>query len=155
MRQSLLAHALEPFPERHGIRLVRLTSGSGRVPLRLRSGLRAIEAGMVVFTMNRPRGALTARAQISLLRSDAGGIVLALPSGTRSLLLKFHLSQISGVETSVGAVIESESGEMLSPGHQDTNVSILYWAVDARALFFPGARFAIWYGRDVGEGLIV
>ena len=109
----------------------------------------------MVISMNRPRGVLTARAQISLLPSDAGGIVMALPSGTRSLLLKFHPSQISGVETSVGAVIESESGEMLSPGLQDTKVSIQYWAVDACALFFTGARFAIWYGRDVGERLIV
>ncbi|MFM9920110.1 hypothetical protein VLI63_11220 [Lacisediminihabitans sp. H27-G8] len=62
---------------------------------------------------------------------------------------------MSGVETSVGAVIESESGEMLPPGLQDTKVSIKYWADDARDLFFTGAGFTIWYGRDVGEGLIV
>jgi len=36
MRQLLLAHDLGPLPERHGIRLVGLITGSGRVPFRLR-----------------------------------------------------------------------------------------------------------------------
>jgi hypothetical protein len=91
-------------------------------------------------------------ACVNLLPADAGGLVTAMPASTRSMLLVFSSSTLDG--QTIGASIQSTSGDPFAPGAVGLHTSLTFWAgEDARRLATPGADSALWYdGRLVGTG---
>ncbi len=85
-------------------------------------------------------------AEIELLPSEAGGLKTAVQEGSRSLILRFDGD--TGESANFGAVIERIEG-VAEPGSKAT-VELL---IDTAAVYATeGARFTLWYGRDVGHG---
>src|SRR4051794_22742078 len=93
-----------------------------------------------------------ASARIVLANRAAGGLDVAMPSGTRSLLLQF---QTPTGAVSVGAVITTTDGAPLSPGSAPVDVDLLCWADEAAKYVAPGREFSLWYGRTVGSGCVL
>jgi len=100
-------------------------------------------------------GEVRASAELVLSPTNEGGLSGALPSGTRSLLLKFSGFDENPDQICVGAVISTLSAQDLEPGTCKIDVELIFWSDEARIHATPGTRFAIWYGRIVGEGVIV
>ena len=86
-------------------------------------------------------------AQIKLWPSDRR---FRLPATeTPSMLYRF-----SEDDTMIGGRSTSASGTPFAPG-TDHMVTIDFWAEDfARAMVREGGRFVIWYGEDIGEGVV-
>ena len=91
------------------------------------------------------------RAIMSLAAPEEGGLVLALPSGTPSLILEFSNG---GSVTQLGAIVTTEGGEQLQSGAMDSVVTLEFWADDARRVAMPGSEFGLWYGGHVGRGRV-
>jgi hypothetical protein len=70
---------------------------------------------------------------------------------TPSMLFRFEDAEgrpLLGVRASTG------SGDF-EPGARFESVRLWFWADEAaRSVVVPGARFVVWYGGDVGEGVI-
>ena len=98
---------------------------------------------------------LVVEARLELLPAGSGGLHSPLPSGTRSLLLAFAPLEHLGEDVKIGAVIDVMGGPALVPGAGDIPVIISFWADEAAVYATPGATFAIWYGRAVGEGVVM
>src|SRR5271155_5531054 len=101
-------------------------------------------------------GSHAAEARIGLSPSSAGGLRSPMPSGGRSLLLKFPSLDSPDQQTTIGAVIDTLDGAALEPDIDDVTVSLWFWAGEAQIYATPGARFLLWYaGRVVGQGEVV
>jgi hypothetical protein len=98
--------------------------------------------------------ALRAKASLSLLTGADGGLTSPLPTGTRSLLLRFPSGIDLSPEVVIGAVIVPMEGRSLRPGDQDLEAELVFWADEAEVFVTVGASFELWYGRPVGNGLI-
>lgn len=58
-------------------------------------------------------------------------------------------------ETKLGALISSSIGQDFEPGTSQTSVRMEFWADDPWTdVVEPGASFTIWYGSDIGRGVI-
>ncbi len=94
------------------------------------------------------------RARISLNSTDTPSTGWTLRSGTRSLLLQFR-----GLERdepiTLGGVVSTNNDVALTLGLTDLDVVIHFWADQAIAAAQPGAKFVIWYGREVGRGEVI
>ena len=91
---------------------------------------------------------------MSLLTGANGGLTSSLPSGTRSLLLRFPSGIDLPPEVSIGAVIVPMGDLTLCPGDQDLEVELTFWSDEAEVFVTVGASFELWYGRPVGDGMI-
>jgi hypothetical protein len=96
-----------------------------------------------------------ARAELNLALPDEGGLSTALPSGTRSLLLRFAGFEGNQDSLPIGAVITTTKGEALEPGDRKVEADLHFWADEARIHATPGAHFELWYRRAVGTGMIL
>ncbi len=94
-------------------------------------------------------------ARVGLLPAASGGLNSPLPSGTRSLMLVFPSLEQPGGDMRIGAVIDVLDGAALVPGTDGVGVVVRFWADEAAVYATPGATFAIWYGRPVGEGVVM
>ncbi len=94
-------------------------------------------------------------ARLGLLPAERGGLQSPLPSGARSLLLVFPPLEQTGGDVRIGAVIDVADGGALVPGAEEVPVVIRFWADEAAVYATPGATFALWYGRAVGEGVVM
>jgi hypothetical protein len=95
-----------------------------------------------------------AEARVSLLPTGSAGLRDALPTGTRSLTLAFHSLEAGAEDVMIGAVIDVVGDSALRPGSEEIAVVLRFWADEAPVYATPGTRFALWYGRVVGEGVI-
>lgn len=68
-------------------------------------------------------------------------------AGSRSLLYVFDGQQI-------GAQAVTADGRDLVPGSEHTATVLTFWADEARIIVTEGARFSVWYGGTVGDGLV-
>jgi hypothetical protein len=69
--------------------------------------------------------------------------------GSASLLYVF------GPEATLGARAYSATNEDFQPGSHQAHVRLDFWADDPWTdVVEPGATFTIWYGGDVGHGVI-
>jgi len=93
-------------------------------------------------------------AELTLTLIDEGGLKAPMPSGTRSLLLRFP---VSGHEPlTLGAEVTAQGQAELAPGADGVRVIVHFWADEASDVAVPGARFAVWYGgREVGRGIVL
>jgi hypothetical protein len=58
-------------------------------------------------------------------------------------------------EVKLGARAYSSTGQDFVPGSSQSGVRLDFWADDEWTdVVRPGARFTIWYGGDVGDGVI-
>lgn len=95
-------------------------------------------------------------ARIGLASASAGGIREPMPSGARSLLLKFASLENAEREITIGAVLDTVDRTALEPGSSDVVVHAWFWADAAQVYATPGARFLLWYaGRIVGQGQVL
>ncbi len=99
--------------------------------------------------------ALLATARVSLLSAAEGGLTASLATGTKSLLLRFA----SGIEgdpvVTLGAVIDSADRMPIAPGDRDRDVSLTFWAEAAEVFVSIGSPFDLYYGREVGHGVVL
>ena len=69
--------------------------------------------------------------------------------GTPSLLYVF------GPDRTLGARAYSRDGGTFAPGTRHQDVRLDFWAdADSTDVVVPGAAFVVWYGGDVGRGVI-
>lgn len=69
--------------------------------------------------------------------------------GTPSLLYVF------GPDRRLGARAYSRDGRTFTPGTRHGEVQLHFWADDEWTdVVVPGASFVVWYGGDVGRGVI-
>ncbi|MEU7936149.1 hypothetical protein [Microbispora bryophytorum] len=96
-----------------------------------------------------------AKALITLLPSDQGGLPHELPSRTQSLVI----CACAGEEDSRSsrpfqAAITADDEEPLTPGDRLHVVTIATTDDDAVEYLRPGERFRLWCGHDVGSGIV-
>ena len=97
-----------------------------------------------------------AEARITVAPASAGGPRFSMPSGGRSLLLKFSSLEDPDQQITMGAAIDTLDGTALKPGIDGVLVRLWFWADEAQVYATPGARFVLWYaGRAVGHGEVV
>ena len=66
------------------------------------------------------------------------------------------LYAFSGQSMKLGAMAVSPSGTDFAPGTSHAGVHLDFWADDEwTEIVQPGRTFTIWYGGDVGRGLVV
>lgn len=93
-------------------------------------------------------------ATLTLAPTADGGLSAPMPTGTRSLLLRFAtLEEGQSSPVSLGAVIIPRVAAALTPGEK-LEAEVLFWADEARIYAAPGATFELWYGRVVGSGTV-
>lgn len=93
-------------------------------------------------------------AALHLLSIGDGGLAAAMPSGTRSLLVRFPAAGPDNEPVMFGAVWAPIDGGTLAAG-ADVEVEVLFWADEARIHATAGASLEVWYaGRVVGAGTI-
>jgi hypothetical protein len=101
-------------------------------------------------------GSHVAEARISLSPASAQGPQFSMPSGGRSLLLKFSSLDHPEQQTTIGAVIDTLDGSAIEPGIAGVIVHLWFWADEAQAYATPGAKFLLWYaGQTVGQGEVL
>ena len=101
-------------------------------------------------------GGHVAEARIGLSSASAGGLHAPMPSGGRSLLLRFPSLDSPGEQTTIGAAIETLDGAPLEPGTGGVTVRLRFWADEAQLYATPGAKFSLCYaGRTVGQGEVL
>lgn len=90
----------------------------------------------------------SARATVTLYPDPSRHF--ALPAdGSPSLIYVFS------PERQFGARAYSASGQDFTPGSSQSDVRLEFWAEDEWTdAIQPGAAFSIWYGGDVGTGVI-
>ena len=87
----------------------------------------------------------------SLTFAADGSRHFKLPAnGSPSLLYVF------GPDHTLGARAYSAIGKDFEPGSSQSDVRLDFWADDPwTGVVEPGATFTIWYGADVGHGVVV
>jgi hypothetical protein len=96
------------------------------------------------------------RALITLLPSDEGGLPRELPSRTQSLVIRVSCEEHEDWERGrpFAAEITSDDDEPLVPGDKYHIVTMAFPESEAAGYFHPGDRFALWFGRGVGQGIV-
>jgi hypothetical protein len=89
-------------------------------------------------------------AVIDLLGPDEGGLREAVPSGTRSFLIRFDDPT---ADETLGVFLEAPGEDHMLPG-SSVAVRLTFWSDTARIYGSEGATFSVWYGRLVGRGRI-
>jgi hypothetical protein len=101
-------------------------------------------------------GGHAAEARIGLSPASAQGPQFSMPSGGRSLLLRFRSLEDPDQQTTIGAAIDTLDGSAIEPGITGVIVRLWFWADEAQAYATPGAKFLLWYaGRTVGQGEVL
>ncbi|GIH50344.1 hypothetical protein ACIBK1_01330 [Microbispora rosea] len=96
-----------------------------------------------------------AKALITLLASDQGGLPHELPFRTQSLVICACAGEYgSGPSRPFQAAITSDDEEPLIPGDRLHVVTIATTDDDAVDYLRPGGRFRLWCGHDVGTGIV-
>lgn len=91
---------------------------------------------------------MSARATLELDADDTRHYRLPA-DGTPSLLYVF------GADKQLGARAYSADGQEFRPGTRHTDVRLDFWADEPWTdVVQPGAEFVVWYGGDVGRGVI-
>jgi hypothetical protein len=73
-------------------------------------------------------------------------------TGSRSMLFRFD--DIEG-QPMFGAVATASDGRDFEPGRTFAGVHLWLWGdVEAHLTVEPGTRFVVWYGGDIGEGIV-
>ena len=75
-----------------------------------------------------------------------------MPNGSRSLLYRFKAGQPE--ELIAGATLEIREGSEILPGRDYEGV-LNFWAEEIGPLLQPGEPFVVWYGGDVGRGVVI
>ena len=97
-----------------------------------------------------------AEARINMAPASAAGPQFSMPSGGRSLLLKFSSLDDPDQQTTIGAAIDTLDGTAIEPGIDGVVVRLWFWADEAQVYATPGAKFVLWYaGRAVGQGEVL
>jgi len=97
-----------------------------------------------------------AEARIALSPASAPGPQFSMPSGGRSLLLKFRSLDDPDQQTTIGAVIDTPDGSAIEPGITVVTVRLSFWADQAQVYATPGAKFLLWYaGQAAGQGQVL
>lgn len=101
-------------------------------------------------------GGHVAEARIGLSPASARGPQFSMPSGGRSLLLKFCSLDDPDQQTTIGAAIDTLDGSAIEPGITGVTVRLSFWAGEAQVYATPGAKFLLWYaGQTVGQGEVL
>jgi hypothetical protein len=101
-------------------------------------------------------GRHVAEARIGLSPASAQGPQFSMPSGGRSLLLKFRSLEDPDQQTTIGAVIDTPDGSAIEPGIAGVIVRLWFWADEAQVYATPSAKFLLWYaGQTVGHGEVL
>ncbi|GGO02302.1 hypothetical protein [Microbispora bryophytorum] len=96
-----------------------------------------------------------AKALITLLPSDQGGLPHELPSRTQSLVICACTGEEdSRLSRPFQAAITADDEEPLTPGDRLHVVTIATTDDDAVEYLRPGERFRLWCGHDVGSGIV-
>jgi hypothetical protein len=93
-----------------------------------------------------------AKALITLLPSDQGGLPHDLPYSTQSLVVCACTEEHGSRPFQVAITADDE--EPLSPGDWLHVVTIATTDDDAIDYLRPGERFRLWCGHDVGTGIV-
>jgi hypothetical protein len=73
-------------------------------------------------------------------------------TGSRSMLFRFD--EIEG-QPMFGAVATASDGRDFEPGRSFAGVHLWLWGdVEAHLTVEPGTRLVVWYGGDIGEGIV-
>jgi hypothetical protein len=97
-----------------------------------------------------------AEARINMAPASADGPRFSMPSGGRSLLLKFSSLDDPDQQTTIGAAIDTPDGTAIEPGIGRVIVRLWFWADEAQAHATPGAKFVLRYaGQTVGQGEVL
>ena len=99
--------------------------------------------------------ALTALARLTLFGTAAGGLEEPLPSGTRSLLLRFESGVMDAPTVTFGAVVTPTVVDSLVPGDEAVIAELTFWMDEAEIFVVAGSTFEIWYGQVIGSGTIL
>ncbi|KAB8194042.1 hypothetical protein FH608_017785 [Nonomuraea phyllanthi] len=95
------------------------------------------------------------RALITLLPPEEGGLSHQLPSRTRSLIVRGRHQEGHEVHSRpFPAAISTEDEQPLRPGDKDHIVSMLIHDDAAVDYLRPGEGFQLWYGHEVGSGVV-
>ena len=65
----------------------------------------------------------------------------------------FRFDDLDG-EPLVGAIATSADGTDFAPGRSFTDVRLEFWTDEARAVASAGGRVTVWYGGDIGKGVV-
>ncbi|MBX6383781.1 MAG: hypothetical protein IRZ07_12530 [Microbispora sp.] len=97
-----------------------------------------------------------AKALITLLPSDQGGLAHELPYRTHSLVICAACAGKHGTWLSrpFQAAITTDDEEPLAPGDRLHVVTIATTDDEAVDYLRPGERFRLWCGHDVGSGIV-
>ncbi|MEU6429848.1 hypothetical protein ABZ860_28480 [Microbispora sp. NPDC046973] len=96
-----------------------------------------------------------AKALITLLPSDEGGLPHELPFRTQSLVICACAGEDgSGPSRPFQVAITADDEEPLTPGDRLHVVTIATTDDDAVEYLRPGERFRLWCGHDVGTGIV-
>lgn len=100
---------------------------------------------------------IRAEARLTLIGDpDPSRAWAALASGSNSLLFQFCETSESQQElVSLGAMVTTPDQSPLVWGERDRQVLLNFWDDAARMQVHEGAEFSIWYGRTIGNGVIV
>ena len=97
---------------------------------------------------------LTASVRFKLDASQQRSFSLpGVPPGSPSLMYRFDYE---GAPFLVGALAEEPTGERFEPGRSYAGVILRFWSYIAElpAVVVAGAPFVVWYGGDVGRGVV-
>ena len=97
--------------------------------------------------------ALQAVALITLLPTAQGGLIEPMPLPSQSSLLRF--TEMSSPQTIGVSIGKSGHGSALLPDTIDLTVQLRFWTSDARIIVALNSAFEIWYGRLIGNGIVV
>ena len=101
-------------------------------------------------------GVHVAEARIGLPPAPAQGPQFWMPSGGRSLLLRFRSLENPDQQATIGAVIDTLDGSAIEPGITDVIVRLWFWADEAQVYAAPGTKYLLRYaGQTVGHGEIL
>ena len=93
-------------------------------------------------------------ARVTLYPIVSDNAYSLLRAGTRSLILKFPAFEVSDKSVEFGAMIDMVDKCAQQSRRDDIPVRIRFWVDEAAIHATPGERFTIWYGKDVGDGVV-
>lgn len=93
------------------------------------------------------------QALLTLYPPESGGLTAALPPRTRCLVVRaeHHGTRASKIFSSVVATTDERP---LRPGEARVPVTVQLNGDDARDYLGPGEHFTLWFGTDVGQGVV-
>jgi hypothetical protein len=93
------------------------------------------------------------QALLTLYPVERGGLGAALPCQTRRLVVPSHHHD-THVSKIFSSVVTTADDRPLCPGCVDVPVTMQLNGDDALDYFGPGERFTLWFGTDVGHGVV-